>query len=156
MHFSAVKPLCSTFRMITAKFSGVRIFTVHPLQRQCNRAISTSYRQAAGKINKTGTPLGLYKCCIYSKIWIMWFDQQDMCPKSAAQVPNSADHDHFRNSLTWVHTVCSYYLSQHLGSLGSHYDWKVHCILYDPCHNKTCLWGFRPGKIQTGLLSYRD
>ena len=27
---------------------------------------------------------------------------------------------------------------------------------YEPHHEKTCLWGFRPGKTQTGLLSYRD
>ena len=27
---------------------------------------------------------------------------------------------------------------------------------YKPCHKKTCLWGLRPGKTQTGLLSYRD
>ena len=26
---------------------------------------------------------------------------------------------------------------------------------YEPHHEKTCLWGLRPGKIQTGLLSYR-
>ena len=29
-------------------------------------------------------------------------------------------------------------------------------VLYEPRHEKTCLWGFRPGKTQTGLLSYRD
>ena len=27
---------------------------------------------------------------------------------------------------------------------------------YEPYHEKTYLQGFRPGKIQTGLLSYRD
>ena len=26
----------------------------------------------------------------------------------------------------------------------------------EPCHEKTCLWGFRQGKTQTGLLSHRD
>ena len=26
----------------------------------------------------------------------------------------------------------------------------------EPCHEKTCLQGFRPGKTQTGLLSYRS
>ena len=26
----------------------------------------------------------------------------------------------------------------------------------EPCHEKTCLLGLRPGKIQTGLISYRD
>ena len=29
-------------------------------------------------------------------------------------------------------------------------------LLYEPRHEKTCLRGFRPGKTQTGLLSYRD
>ena len=28
--------------------------------------------------------------------------------------------------------------------------------IYQPCHEKTCLRGLRPGKTQTGLLSYRD
>ena len=28
--------------------------------------------------------------------------------------------------------------------------------LIEPRHEKTCLWGFRPGKTQTGLLSYTD
>ena len=27
---------------------------------------------------------------------------------------------------------------------------------YEPCHEKTCLWDFRPGKTQTGLLTYRS
>ena len=27
---------------------------------------------------------------------------------------------------------------------------------YEPRHEKTCLQGLRPGKTQTGLLSYRD
>ena len=29
-------------------------------------------------------------------------------------------------------------------------------LLYEPHNEKTCLRGFRPGKTQTGLLSYRD
>ena len=29
-------------------------------------------------------------------------------------------------------------------------------LTYEPCHEKTCLRGFWPGKTQTGLLSYRD
>ena len=33
---------------------------------------------------------------------------------------------------------------------------KVGQILYDPCHEKTCLQGFGLGKTQTDLLSYRD
>ena len=32
-------------------------------------------------------------------------------------------------------------------------DWALQ---YEPRHEKTCLWGFRPGKTQTSLLSYRD
>ena len=28
-------------------------------------------------------------------------------------------------------------------------------ISYEPRHEKTCLWGLRPGKTQTGMLSYR-
>ena len=28
--------------------------------------------------------------------------------------------------------------------------------LSEPRHKKTYLWGFRPGRTQTGLLSYRD
>ena len=27
---------------------------------------------------------------------------------------------------------------------------------HEPCHEKTCLWDFQPGKTQTSLLSYRD
>ena len=27
---------------------------------------------------------------------------------------------------------------------------------YEPRHEKTCLWGFRPGETQTGLLSWWD
>ena len=29
-------------------------------------------------------------------------------------------------------------------------------LIYEPCHEKTCLWDFRPGKTQTGRLNYRD
>ena len=29
-------------------------------------------------------------------------------------------------------------------------------MLYEPHHEKICLRGFRPGKTQTDLLSYRD
>ena len=29
-------------------------------------------------------------------------------------------------------------------------------LQYEPRHKKTCLRGFRPGKTQTGMLSYRD
>ena len=29
-------------------------------------------------------------------------------------------------------------------------------LTYEPCHEKTCLRDFQPGKTQTGLLSYRD
>ena len=28
--------------------------------------------------------------------------------------------------------------------------------IFEPRHEKTCLWGLRPGKTQTGLLSYSD
>ena len=28
-------------------------------------------------------------------------------------------------------------------------------VILEPCHEKTCLQGFRPGKTQTDLLSYR-
>ena len=39
----------------------------------------------------------------------------------------------------------------------------VQCGLYhfaaltgnEPCHEKTCLWGFRPGPTETGLYSHR-
>ena len=34
------------------------------------------------------------------------------------------------------------------------YTFKI--VYSEPCHEKTCLEGFRPGKSQTGLLSYRD
>ena len=27
--------------------------------------------------------------------------------------------------------------------------------VFEPCHNKTCLWGFQPGPTQTGLYSHR-
>ena len=29
-------------------------------------------------------------------------------------------------------------------------------VTYGPCHEKTCLWGFRQSEIQTSLLSCRD
>ena len=29
-------------------------------------------------------------------------------------------------------------------------------LIFEPRHEKTCLRDFRPGKTQTGLLSYRD
>ena len=36
-------------------------------------------------------------------------------------------------------------------------SWQnIDAKIYEPRHEKTCLWGFRPGKTQTGLLSYRD
>ena len=28
--------------------------------------------------------------------------------------------------------------------------------IYEPLHEKTCLWGFQPGKTPAGLLGYRD
>ena len=33
---------------------------------------------------------------------------------------------------------------------------SFHLYLYEPHYEKTCLRGLRPGKTQTGLLSYRD
>ena len=32
---------------------------------------------------------------------------------------------------------------------------KFDLFLFEPCHEKTCLLDFRPGKTQTGLLNYR-
>ena len=29
-------------------------------------------------------------------------------------------------------------------------------VINEPYHEKTCLWGFQPGKTQTSLLNYRD
>ena len=29
-------------------------------------------------------------------------------------------------------------------------------VIFEPLHEKTCLWDFRPSKTQTGLLSYTD
>ena len=41
----------------------------------------------------------------------------------------------------------------------SHSLYTVTCYnsksAYEPCHEKTCLWGFRPGRTQTGLYSLR-
>ena len=34
--------------------------------------------------------------------------------------------------------------------------WLIFACSYEPCHQKTCLRGFRPGETQTGLLRYRD
>ena len=35
--------------------------------------------------------------------------------------------------------------------------WAIWWERWDkPRHEKTCLWGLRPGKTQTGLLSYKD
>ena len=36
-------------------------------------------------------------------------------------------------------------------------DWTVNVkFRYDLCHEKTCLWGFRPGLTQTKLYSHGD
>ena len=32
-------------------------------------------------------------------------------------------------------------------------DWLE--LVYEPCHEKICLWVFRPGPTQTGLYSHR-
>ena len=29
----------------------------------------------------------------------------------------------------------------------------VYFFIFESCHDKTCLWGFQPGKTHTGLLS---
>ena len=29
-------------------------------------------------------------------------------------------------------------------------------LVFEPCHEKTCLWGLQIGKTQTDLLSYGD
>ena len=42
---------------------------------------------------------------------------------------------------------------------GVHSDfshWQPKSVLIEPRHEKTCLWGFRPGKTQTGLRSHRS
>ena len=33
---------------------------------------------------------------------------------------------------------------------------KKYKVLFGPCRDKTCLWGFRQSEIPTSLLSYRD
>ena len=35
-------------------------------------------------------------------------------------------------------------------------NWIRTCLQYGHLHEKTCLWSFRPSKIETSLLSYRD
>ena len=34
--------------------------------------------------------------------------------------------------------------------------WYLMMIIIEPHHEKTCLWGFRPGKTQTGLCSHKS
>ena len=33
---------------------------------------------------------------------------------------------------------------------------KIYSAKIEPRHEKTCPWGFRPGKTQTGLCSHRS
>ena len=42
-----------------------------------------------------------------------------------------------------------------MGSFNLHEQKSPQCI-NEPRHKKTCVSGFRPGKTQIGLLSYRD
>ena len=52
------------------------------------------------------------------------------------------------------------YLNQSLGVLMAwvcrHFEWEWRLLLHEPRHKRTCLRGFRPGKTQSGLLSYRS
>ena len=53
----------------------------------------------------------------------------------------------------------------HLKPGKSHVVWNVKpqpvnltllpSVIFEPCHKKTCLQGFGPGKTRTDLLSYR-
>ena len=54
------------------------------------------------------------------------------------------------SNISTLDTFCSW---GQFGSSKTVFSW---CTLIEPRHEKTCLRGLRPGKTQTGLLSYRD
>ena len=55
---------------------------------------------------------------------------------------------------------CCFFIQTHyMGDRSSELASKKHETVDDsnePHHEKTCIRGLRPGKTQTGLLSYRD
>ena len=51
--------------------------------------------------------------------------------------------------------ICSFSKSGELGGFRNNY-WGQHFERIEPHHEKTCLRGLRPDKIQTGLFSYGD
>ena len=62
-----------------------------------------------------------------------------------------------RGRLWHVFSITTGAVSRRLGQRGesrsAHY---LFCLqTFEPCHAKTCLWGFRPGKTQTSLLYHR-
>ena len=77
-----------------------------------------------------------------------------MSPNDADGMANSVDPDQTAPlGAVWSGSAlfAQAYLSKNLGSL------RLSCLfglIFWPLHKKTCLRGVRPGKTQTGLLSY--
>ena len=65
-----------------------------------------------------------------------------------------------KRSLIWVYTVCPDQSVRKFRIIAvlKLFQTELQKIIIsnEPRHKKTCLWGLRPGKTQTGLLTYRD
>ena len=122
-----------------------------------NFGYATSVLQRTVKILKFRTPQKIG--CNHPKIWTSWLYRWVMHPKDADGIANSVDPDQTaRSSLIWVCTVCPGLSVRKLRNITvvsfRMSEWSRKKT--EPRHKKTCLRGFRPGKTQTSLLSYRD
>ena len=72
------------------------------------------------------------------QIKTMWFYHSAMCPKNADGMANNVDTDQTAPEQV-LHCLP-----------------RSVCLITEPRHEKTCLWGLRPSKTQTGLRSHRD
>ena len=119
---------------------------------------------------KQYTPLKLLFCRRYNDMvyMISWATSQENLPSmSCGQVRHKlACSDIYRSYLKSpkildVATICIILSSQQITKVLIRLCWCASwsaSLLFTcvPCHQKTCLRGLRPGKTQTGLLSYRD
>ena len=83
-------------------------------------------------------------CGNHSKIWTMWLYHRVMSPNDADRMANSVDPDQT--------APCNWTVSQekHLRMI-----LPMH-IIWASSRENPCLRGLRPGKTQTGLLSFRS
>ena len=114
---------------------------VHPAKTRISLGIrpvqSESSLSAWRKLGSSGS-LATHR--VHSEDWSDWADAKaDLCFRWA-------------QSFCWF---CHVVAQMHFFSSSAH-DLKYLYTIYEPHHKKTCLWGLRPGKTQTCLLSYRD